>query len=1608
MEQGARGAVGGMAAYEEAFRHFHVSWDRNPRRYHVLKHCSLLTCIDHDTFAAAADGLDFRFGELGRAVEAYPGEAGWYEVNELVRKGAWAAWWLDGQNSGVRGEPPRDMARLASRLACRLADADGGTALAQRLRLLVIAGRHDEACEEFDKLYPVFENLPDVGVCHRLAEAIAPDDLRPFAPEFLHPRLSWRRDEAERRLEAGRGLYEFLEQTRHYVARQEVEGILESAVRAPAPDAPLPEGTALPPGPPLVIHMHAHGGMGKSTQLAWLVAKYGSRQNPPVLSAVVDAQTLVPELLLDRPELLLVKVAERLVERARIQLPGAERLGPMTRFVHEHRDHLHRLDREFGMPGEPPRDLRETASVPGALVTQFTDALNVLAQGPVLLCLDTMDEVLTRPDEELERLIRLIRRLVRAVPSLRVVLSGRSDITTTPGFRSAFDDVPWRSVELKPFTVEEAHAYLRMRGTAPERAKRIVETSAQDVEGSPAFTPLVLALLADLPDDLPDDLPGGGDSLYLFVVERELSNIEDTRVSRALEYCAVARHPTFDYFEKVLVPLLSQDPNIGADGPVEPRILWGRLIEHARRSAWIKGDESRLLVHVNVRRALSQRMRLDEEQVWHRFHRDGAASCHELARRAQGSAEAAGWIAEQVYHQLHSAVDRPGDRDAFLDEVAATWYSQVAEAWRRGAFTTVIDLADRLISADFENAGPEAEGRGEPDSRVMPPQLWYDIALERAYGQLHAVLYGSLPTWNEVDRYLTLARRRAAMTVPGRPPVREDRLRMRILEAALRLHEGARRGLGTVREAQGLLREVLDTAARATFSDALRDIWLADTGLLLAGCEVRISRTRAPAHLGHAEADRVFTEMFDAAVLRGGPQALLVARYAMRDWQRADRPDLVRAWRRRYGTVANRTEDWVALAGADAELRSGLPVSGGLPDHEGFGRGSLTADLLQARSHLLMGDAGAAQQLLEEVTLPAVSGQVAPELAFETLMVLARAHAQTLDLQQAEICADRALSRASGDEERLSVLAFRASTALAVAGDLGRAHQWISRATPLRESPRGEAGTAMNAAECVLLHRQRSREDAATLLRGWAEQLTRRREDTGLHGPPPTPAEWVAHAVHALVCGPPEETRDHVAALTTALESVPEPGRRLMLLADQVRLYGPVADAPLLTERARIDAVERLLARHRTERDEDTRAAGLRALWSAELRYRLIGPSSAAKAALRTAIERLGRDNGQVHAAWLRLHRLVPADLAAVFPEPEPHASQQMLPLRAADLLARTHGRPRRQALKSAREAAGLLGPLDPFAPEGNPPTAWHLIAARHGAEVGMPAELLAESLNTPLWEEARRRNLQFALYRLGRYEGTPLPSGKADDSWRKAWAEFERETGGGVPSRLWQAVREAAEERPVRQVEVDVQGFPGGASRHGRPRPPSPASEPGGPVVFPATEDFLLAPDESDVAGQQAVDVVLLHGEMRPYGQGAALRLPGSARSILPEDVDRAVRRLCDRRRQAPPLLVLDALPQEIGEGGEPHLRDLFAFQLYLLGYVPTVLVYGPVSADPDGSWRRGALSQAIGFGRTAHQVAERLQRFATNRGQEGSAVPRIRLLSHIPAEEMFGLGLL
>ncbi|WP_432097867.1 hypothetical protein [Streptomyces sp. WAC 04229] len=1483
------------------------------------------------------------------------------------------------------------MADVAEWLAGHLTDTAGDTAMVQRLRLLVIAGLYQEARSLFDTWYPQFENVADFQVCHRLAEAVAPDDLMAFDKAGLAAagllECRWR---AQRRLRMVNGLHEYFEQTRHYVARRSVEGILEAAVHGvERPPRTRPQNIAF--APPQLIQLHGPGGMGKSTQLAWLVARYGVQHDPPVISAVCDVQTMAPERLLSTPHLLLAQVGERFLHQARAQ--GVNSCPRLEQFVTDHAAHRSALDRETAEGRETAEHARTSGQ--SAMTEAFADALNEVSGKdgpPLLLCLDTTDDLLREPVEDLAPLFRMLSQLLDGVQKLRVVLSGRADLTDTDVFREAFRNVSWRSLKLMPFTVSESENYLALRRLPPSQARNIVKASEEDFEGSPAFTPLVLALLADTPEDL----PGIGDSLYLFVLDRVLWQLEP-RERLALEFCAVARHPTFAYFKDVLVPLLGEAPS-----GETPEQLWNELIKRARQWAWIAADETRLVVHVNVRRELRRRVRDEEESTWRELHRKGADRCRALAREAASEDDRAGWVAEQVYHQLHAANQHT------LDDAAKTWRSCVAGAWLRGAFVTVIGLADRLLSADLENTDAGHEGLGEPDPRVMTRQLWYDIALERAYGELQAVLYGGTTGWQDLERHLRLAERRSEMAAEEEPPVVRDVRREAIITAAFMIRDGQHLGLTPVREAQTRLRDLIEEYEHAAGSrEDLRTVWQADCHLLVAACRVRTGQAEERPDLPHARADRHFIATFNAVGPDDTARAELVARYAMGEWTLADRPDLVLAWQRRYEELSGGGSTSAALTGAEAALRSGRPMAdwpGSLAGPHG-----LRARVLSARSDLLLGRPAEAAHRLFVDALPATSGQLEPGSAFDVLMVLADAHARMLELDSAENYAERAMRRAPGNEERLAVMAFRAATALAVAGDLGLAERWITRAAPLREESRGAAGTALHGAGCVLAHRWGRADEAAEILNRWGNELRARRADPGHIGRPPAPAEWLAHALHGLVCGPKEDVKGYASMLDAALHSVPDPGRQMMLLAAETRLYGPVADAPLLTERSRIGFFERLLARHRDSgnsgRDRPGQAEGLRALWTAELTARLFGADSRAGQQMASATRTLGSGHGEVHATWLRVHRLLPPEARPDRPPRVEWTDFQLATLRGADRLARTHGdtsrwRPGRSAARAedVREAAGLLGPV--AGPNATPPTTWHLIAARRGADVGMPPDGLAERLTAPRWEPCRLANLQAALRRIGRL-GTPAGTPDA------AWTAFVREGDEPPADRLRQAVHDVAGPRVLTRVDVDVNGVGTGLARP----PASPTSErrsgsPDGLAVWRVTEDFLINADERrQLDGDAPVDVLVLHGEMRPIDQSAALRLPGSARSIRPRDVHNAVRGLCEERGRTAPLVVLNALAQAISDGDDVYLRDLFAFQLHLLGSVPSIVVCGPAGRQADGTLVQAVPDDAVGFGRTAQDVADHLRRYLVAQSPEA---PPVRLLSHVPPDEMFGLGVL
>ncbi|MEU0673852.1 hypothetical protein ABZ330_13330 [Streptomyces sp. NPDC006172] len=1571
--------------YRTHLRAFRFTVDTDRTLYEVLKRCSVCTRFTRGGFDALAGGLGRSLDELldRDYVRLCEDDERRFHVPQDIRLGAWTAWWHDAGDlidrpGGLKtAGRPTELVEHALEAARHLKQEGGGAAAIERIRLLVTAGRTDEAIQLFDYWYSDALRLGHGVAGRRLKEAIVPVELRDFVrADLIDRELTRRQERAEAQLAMLRVWRTCFDRTRHYVARPQVEGALETALHTDEANAPK------------VVHLYGPGGNGKSTQLSWLIARHCAEQDPPVPCAMRDVDTLDSARLLRHPLLLLVDFARQLLSQLQ---PVAKRstTARLQQLVDEHERLLDALAREHvdGTALHP-----EAVEPPERLMDEFLAALEDVTAGDgarmVVLCLDTLDELLGTAGFDMSPLFDVLGALTR-VEGVRLVLSGRVDISEHPQFQT-FGQVSarWRSLEVPPFTLDNAAEYLRTRGIDEPLTNRIVTAGREDFEGAPGFTPFVLALLADLALDTPDELPRARmESLELFVLDRELER-RHPRVQLALRYCAVARHPTYDYFRKVLVPLLSRTlpggPDLSTDEAADG--LWQELLDAARSSAWMRIEEKgQLVVHVNVRRAARHRMRRQDAEVWWQLHHDGRLLCEGLAKQAreEGAETAAEWTIEQIYHELHSAADPDPSRAGSVDKAARVWREAVEDAWRRGDVRTVLNLAERLLSADF---GRQETHLGEaqlPDLRTMTAQLWYDIALERAYGELHAVLYDGRPGWPDVARYYELARRRATMSQDGEPPPRPDERRMELLRCALLLGDPARAGTGAPVPRQATsapsrpspapaLDHVRETLAaifrdreggppgreRPWSEERLDDLWLADAGLLYATCLARTGPAPDGSADGERAADGVFTTTFDWMAGGADARALLIARYAMREWGLASRPDLVRAWKARFDQVALRRPEEAAaertraaLADAEAAVQSGVPVDGVLRSDPGAD--AMGFDVLEARVRMLRGEPLHAVHLLDST----VQRFVDPDderrraLGFDAHLIRARAWADVLEPARAEDHARQAMLLARDDEERLRVLALRAELALSAAGDLAQADRWIGLAAPLRSVRRGRAGSEIARAECALLHRLGKADAARRALAAWRDALRARTGERPCGGPPPAaPDEWFAQALHSLIHCDPDAARPHLVALSAALSRIPDPGRRLVLVAGEAALYGPVAGTPLLPEPLR-EPVARLLGRL----PEEQGTAPL-SLAAAVFHGHLLGDRRRAAADLKAARHRYGAPNHGVHRTWLLLHRVLPSGVDPA-PLPEREAHEEQLPaLRGADLLAR-ESRRRRPRRQMAVDAADLLGD------DRSAPTLWHLMAAELTAPYDSATARLRDRLQSPGDGLPRIRNLDLVRRTLRRHGGPH--------------AESRLDSAAGLRAALTALVPE----RPLRCELL----------------------EPGGVPTTPGED----AP----------VDVLVLRGVMRPFGRGAALRLTGTARPVRPADVHQEIRRLCLRNDQPPPLVLLDAVRQGLTRQRQTELRDLFAHEVFLLGRgddtdsvggAAVVLAAGLVAAEyvDDGTWEETWRRAVLRFGRTPAEAAEQLDAATRKLATGDPAAPPVRLFSHLPVEEMFGLG--
>ncbi len=729
----------------------------DPAARDTVKHCAAVAAFDAGLYervlrSATGPGLD----ELrdARRVRPVPGRPDCYQLEPYLREGAWAAWWSDEQLTPGSTTVPPALAGYAGRLADDYQDT--GQPLEElRAALLADAGR---ARVLFLRLYAQADEEFDLARAQDAIDVLASEDRAHVLPVEL-ARL---RNEHQVFLSARSMWATAFHQTARYLPREKPERALTGLLDRP-------DGR--------VLEIVAPGGAGKTMQLRWFVARHCLRQRPMVPCAWIDFDTADPLRAVRYPWLLLLEMARQLD----VQMPGA----PFRELVRDYERYLPLLS-QAPDPGQVKVD-EGTAADAEDIAYRFCATLAQASPAgtPVVLLLDTMEEVVLRPTGSTAGFTAMLDRVRQAAPAARLVLSGRYDLDgRLTGARQRFGRL--RPVRIAEFAPDEARDYLtRIRGiTRPDLVQAIV----RKCDGLP-FT---LALFGDVAAQDPElpvaEIERSQDPALLYCIVRILERIADDRLRWVLRYGVVPRQLTLDFLENVIWPYLVQGIEGGGDDdpaadarPRRPtqlfqqaqypppahagqlRQLWEQLRRYAGQSSWVSraGDRA-LTFHVRLRAPLRELLRA--QPVFGSLHRDAVGYYERRASLEPG--QWARWTRDAIYHRFQ------------LDEPAAgqAWRDAIAHAWAAGRPDWAEDLAADLLSADYLD-----ESTGETDRSTISGQLRYQAHLQVAQVNAEAARAAREgpdgPRWKTAEQHIQRAAALADAGAAAGSPARLGLLR---------------------------------------------------------------------------------------------------------------------------------------------------------------------------------------------------------------------------------------------------------------------------------------------------------------------------------------------------------------------------------------------------------------------------------------------------------------------------------------------------------------------------------------------------------------------------------------------------------------------------------------------------------------------------------------------------------------------------------------------------------------------------------------------------------------------------------------------------------------
>ena len=396
-----------------------------------------------------------------------------------------------------------------------------------------------------------------------------------------------------------------------------------------------------------ILAIYGPGGIGKSALIGRML--WENTQAEP------QARILFAYLAFDQETLRVEAPFTILVEAAaqfELQLP--EQTDPFNHFndfVRKFRDARGALGDRKEVKSSRKARLDEVQTIDNELYSAFASLLmvigtrtydNKVVKNPVLLVLDTFEEVQYRDQESLAGFWRMLNIIQTAYPPFRVIISGRASVSS-----SGLDT---KHLEEKPLLELSMPDRVSLLGSLGVLDIALAEAVAQQVGGSPLSLRLAANVIASHPEAVTSKgIKDLSTRKWLFfqvdeqliqgqLYRRILDHIHDENVRKLAHPGMVLRRVSPDIILKVLAPLCQ----IPVNSLVEAERLFNDL---KREHALVQSGESGTLIYrPEIRQAMVRLLEQDKfSEVW-RLHR--------AAIDYYSNKEGVEARAEEIYHRL--------------------------------------------------------------------------------------------------------------------------------------------------------------------------------------------------------------------------------------------------------------------------------------------------------------------------------------------------------------------------------------------------------------------------------------------------------------------------------------------------------------------------------------------------------------------------------------------------------------------------------------------------------------------------------------------------------------------------------------------------------------------------------------------------------------------------------------------------------------------------------------------------------------------------------------------------------------------------------------------